>query len=225
MSIGIMQPYLFPYIGYFQLIDSVDIFVNLNHVSFMKRSYMVRNYLKNEVPINISVINGSQNKTCVETEVISDKKWFKTFNTKLETLYRKEKNFEEINHKIINPIQERFEDKKGITISEFNVESIKIICSYLNIDTKFEDSIGKTSKKREDGLIEISRKFNQTDYINAIGGQKLYDKNYFKNEGINLNFIKMGNIDLENKNLSILDIIFCNDKDRIMNELKKYELI
>jgi hypothetical protein len=35
----------------------------------------------------------------------------------------------------------------------------------------------------------------------------------------------MGNIDLENKNLSILDIIFCNDKDRIMNELKKYELI
>lgn len=225
MSVGIMQPYFFPYIGYFQLIDSVDIFVNLNHVSFMKRSYMVRNYLKNQVPINISVINGSQNKTCLETEVILEKNWFRVLETKIETLYKKEKNYDEVIHKIIKPIQQRFIDKKGITISDFNIESIKMICSYLNIKVKFEESLNKTTKKREDGLIEIVKKFNETDYINAIGGQKLYDKKYFKNEGVNLKFIKMGDLELENKNLSILDIIICNDKDRVINELKKYELI
>ena len=47
MKIGIMQPYFFPYIGYFQLINEVDVYVNLDHVSFMKRSYMTRNTLKN----------------------------------------------------------------------------------------------------------------------------------------------------------------------------------
>ena len=47
MRVGIMQPYFFPYIGYFQLIDAVDIYVNLDHVSFMKRSYMTRNSIKN----------------------------------------------------------------------------------------------------------------------------------------------------------------------------------
>ena len=50
--VGIMQPYFFPYLGYFQLISSVDTYVNLDHVSFMKRSYMTRNKLKNGVSIN-----------------------------------------------------------------------------------------------------------------------------------------------------------------------------
>ena len=70
MKIGIMQPYFFPYIGYFQLINDVDIYVNLDHVSFMKRSYMVRNTLKNNTQINIPVSNGSQNKICTEVNVL-----------------------------------------------------------------------------------------------------------------------------------------------------------
>ena len=53
MKIGVMQPYFFPYLGYFQLINEVDVYVNLDHVSFMKRSYMTRNTLKNNVAINI----------------------------------------------------------------------------------------------------------------------------------------------------------------------------
>lgn len=43
-----MEPYFFPYLGYFQLISAVDTYVNLDHVSFMKRSYMTRNKLKNQ---------------------------------------------------------------------------------------------------------------------------------------------------------------------------------
>jgi hypothetical protein len=46
--VGIMEPYFFPYLGYFQLISAVDTYVNLDHVSFMKRSYMTRNKLKNQ---------------------------------------------------------------------------------------------------------------------------------------------------------------------------------
>ena len=71
MKIGIMQPYFFPYIGYFQLMQEVDLYVNLEHVSFMKRSYMTRNTIKNNTPINIPVSNGSQNKTCIEVKVLS----------------------------------------------------------------------------------------------------------------------------------------------------------
>lgn len=54
-SVAIMQPYFFPYLGYFQLIDSVDVYVNLDHVSFMKRSYMTRNVLKNDTAIQVRV--------------------------------------------------------------------------------------------------------------------------------------------------------------------------
>ena len=61
-----MQPYFFPYIGYFQLIHCVNTYVNLDHVSFMKRSYMTRNILKNNTPINVNVWGASQNKKCNE---------------------------------------------------------------------------------------------------------------------------------------------------------------
>ena len=87
-----MQPYFFPYIGYFQLIDAVDIYVNLDHVSFMKSSYMTRNTLKNNTPFNIPCIGGSQNKKCTEVMVQADKQWFGKFYKTLEHLYGKEKN-------------------------------------------------------------------------------------------------------------------------------------
>ena len=79
MRVAIMQPYFFPYLGYFQLIDAVDVYVNLDHVSFMKRSYMTRNQIKNNTTINIPVSGGSQNKTCLEVNALTDEKWFIKF--------------------------------------------------------------------------------------------------------------------------------------------------
>ena len=69
MRVGIMQPYFFPYLGYFQLIKEVDVYVNLDHVSFMKRSYMTRNNLKDNTPINLVLNNASQNRKCNEVMV------------------------------------------------------------------------------------------------------------------------------------------------------------
>ena len=45
MKIAIMQPYLFPYIGYFQLINCVDLFVLLDDVNYIMRGYINRNTL------------------------------------------------------------------------------------------------------------------------------------------------------------------------------------
>ena len=108
MRIGIMQPYFFPYIGYFQLIHAVDTYVNLDHVSFMKRSYMTRNILKNNTSINIPVSGGSQNKSCKEVTVLADQKWFDAFVKTLETLYKKESNYNVIIDKVINPFASIF---------------------------------------------------------------------------------------------------------------------
>ena len=103
MKIGIMQPYFFPYIGYFQLMQEVDLYVNLEHVSFMKRSYMTRNTIKNNTPINIPVSNGSQNKTCIEVKVLSDNTWFEKFEKTLEYQYKKDIFYSDILEEIIFP--------------------------------------------------------------------------------------------------------------------------
>jgi hypothetical protein len=226
MNIGIMQPYFFPYIGYFQLIDAVDVYVNLDHVSFMKRSYMTRNTLKNNTSINIPVINGSQNKTCKEVEAdCSPQYWSKFFKT-IDQLYKKESNYKIITDEILIPWFNNIQiHPRPISISEFNFSSIYYICEYLSIVKRFYSSDGLTIKKKNEGLQDITKYFKGDTYINAIGGQKLYTKEDFAFQDIDLKFIKMGDVKFDNPYSSILDLLFKYDKEYIKTELKKYTLI
>ena len=43
MTAAIMQPYFFPYIGYFQLINSVDKFIVYDNIQFTKKGWINRN--------------------------------------------------------------------------------------------------------------------------------------------------------------------------------------
>jgi hypothetical protein len=125
MRVGIMQPYFFPYIGYFQLIDAVDIYVNLDHVSFMKRSYMTRNSIKNNISINIPVSGGSQNKTCKEVTVLADDKWWNTFEKTLAGVYKKEPQCQVVLDEVLLPWKNNICTlDRPISISEFNFSSI-----------------------------------------------------------------------------------------------------
>ena len=122
---------------------------------------------------------------------------------------------------MIFPIFDNFNQ----TISKFNLEIIKTICNYLDITTKIVNtSEGITDLKREFGLMDITKKFNDTTYVNAIGGKNLYSKDVFKESGIDLKFIEMGDVKFDNKYASILDLLFKYDKEYIKKELKKYEL-
>ena len=195
-----MQPYFFPYIGYFQLIHCVDTYVNLDHVSFMKRSYMTRNTLKNNTTININVWKASQNKKCNEIYVNFENNYIPKFLKTLENLYSKESHYETILSEIILP---EFIDRKTI------------------IDT----SENLTKLKKGEGLKEITKHFNSNSYINAIGGQSLYNKEDFKNDNIQLSFIEMGNVVFDNKYTSILDLLFRYNKEYIKEQIRNYKLI
>lgn len=227
ITIGIMQPYFFPYIGYFQLINAVNLYVNLDHVSFMKRSYMVRNKIKSDAQINIPVINGSQNKKCTEVNVLLNEDWFNKFEQKLSYLYKKDEYYSDVIDNIIHPWKnEILSIGDNVSISNFNFTSIKYVCDYLNIKCDFiTTSCGITDRKKNEGLQDIVKHFNGNKYVNAIGGQKLYDKEDFNLNDIELNFIKMGDVNFDNPYNSILDILFRYPKNTIIKELNNYTLI
>jgi len=222
MRIGIMQPYFFPYIGYFQLIQAVDVYVNLDHVAFMKASYMTRNTIKNNVKITLPVIKGSQNKSCRQVQVGFDVKSSNSFYKTLSHLYSKEKYYNDVLQQILTIDEAIFTE----SVSQFNLFFIKKICRYLDIQTQIiESSEGFTSEGRNRGLQDIVKRFNADTYINAIGGQKLYTKEDFALQNIDLKFIKMEDVDFVNPYASILDVLFKYDKDHIKEQLKKYSLI
>lgn len=222
-KIAIHQPYFFPYLGYFQLINTVDVWVCLDHVSFMKRSYMTRNVLKNGININIPVIGGSQNKRCTEVYVEKNRVWFDKFAKTIDLNYKNEKNYIQVTEQVLVPwYNDVITHPRELTISEFNFCAIYRISEYLDIKTRFYSSGGITEAKREKGLQDIVKSFHGDTYINAIGGQVLYNKENFAEAGIDLKFLKP-TFTLENT--SILDILFRYDKEVIKEQLNKFELI
>jgi hypothetical protein len=183
---------------------------------------MTRNTLKNNTSINVNVYNGSQNKSCNEVMVNFENKYIDKFNKTLQTLYSKSPYYSEIINNIIVP---EFIDRE-ISISQFNISIIKKICLYLDIQTNvLSTSEGITELKKGEGLKEITNKLGGNKYVNAIGGQALYNKEDFKQSNIDLYFVKMGDVEFDNKYSSILDLLFTYPKEYIQQQLLKYTLI
>jgi len=229
MKVAIMQPYFFPYIGYFQLINAVDIFVVYDDVNFIKQSWITRNriLLKNEgFRINLMVQGASSSKKINQINRIVDKeKWLKT----IEQCYKKAPYFS-----MVYPLFEEISMNGEMKLSKYLLFSLKTIAKYLDLKTTFKLSseIEKdTSLKGQDKVIDICKEINATNYINAIGGQVLYNKEDFNKNSIELNFIKTNSIRYkQNDNhfipwLSIIDVLMFNNKDEVKEQLNQYELI
>jgi len=229
MTIAVMQPYLFPYIGYWQLINKVDCFVIFDDVSFIKKSFINRNSIllnNKSYKFTLEVLGASQNRFINNIEVGNNKsKILKT----IQRAYSKAPYFEEV-YPLIKKIFEY--DEKNL--SKFIGYSLKMVSNYLQIDTEFvySSKINKNNNlKGQDKIIEICKLMGASHYINAIGGQSLYDKNQFYIENINLGFLetaasryKQFNSEFIN-NLSILDIMMFNSKENISVILEEYQLI
>jgi hypothetical protein len=232
-SIAIMQPYIFPYLGYFQLIQAVDKFIFYDDVNFIKRGWINRNrvLINNEPSLfTIPLIKASQNRLINETKVAIDKKWLKNFYNTIELSYKKAPFFLKVN----NLIKEIL-NKNHTNISELASESIIMISKYLDINTEFELSSKNYSSSKgldkADRLIEICNRNDAKSYINAHGGIDLYDKDYFRKNNIELYFhvpdllpYKQFNSDFIS-GLSIIDILMFNNKDDIQRMLSNYKLI
>lgn len=230
-KIAIMQPYFFPYIGYWQLINAVDIFVLYDDVNFIKKGWINRNNIllnKSKHLITIPLLNVSQNKHINECIISDDDKIINNIIKTINLAYRKAPYYN-----LVFPTLEKIIKTKG-SISDLVLKSVLWIKEYLNIDTEIilSSSIGKNNElKGQDKIIEIVKKINGNHYINAIGGQELYDKEIFNNNEIKLNFIKMKEIKYKQfnnefvPNLSFIDVLMFNSPEEIKNMLGMYELV
>lgn len=220
MKLAIMQPYIFPYIGYFHLIDSVDTFVFYDDVNFINSGWVNRNkILVNGKDFLFTIPSDwSQNKKINEIFVSGQYEiWKNKFFTTLKHSYGKEKHYKEC----FKIIEETFSNNNSL--NEICKQSIKNILKYLEIEKKIVDSSNVFNNqylKSSDRIIDICKKTDANVYINTAGGKELYSKEDFKKESINLYFIKSK----ENLNfVSIIDTIMKYGKET-KKFLKQYEL-
>lgn len=229
MRLGIMQPYFFPYLGYWQLLANVDKYVVYDDVTYIKGGWINRNNF---------LINGQKNLLTMQLEKASSytlikdiaiKDDFVKFLKTIEMGYKKAPFFED-SFRLLKDICQCPDKKLG----QFLFNSHIKICEYLGIDTELilSSSFEKhTELKGKDKVISICKQLGADEYINAIGGQELYDKKEFAENGIRLNFLQANLREyrqLKNEfvaGLSIIDIMMFNSKEEIKEMLNDFNLV
>lgn len=234
-KIGIMQPYIFPYIGYFQLIKAVDKFVIYDDVAFINKGWINRNNILvngKASMFTLPLIGASQNRLIREVEVDNLQVWSKKFIKTLEQSYKKAPFF----HEGFNIIEQVFNLPQK-NIAELATISLKETCKYLNISTEIVESstiYNNQELKAQQRILDICLQEKTKHYINPIGGMAIYDKQLFADNKILLNFIKAKSVNYKQFNketdtfvpwLSIIDLLMFCSVDEINEHLEKFELV
>lgn len=231
MKIAIMQPYFFPYIGYFQLINAVDKFVFLDDVNFINRGWINRNRILvngKDVIFTIPLKDASQNRLINEIMTGGDE-WKNKILKTIELSYKKAPQFYSVFGVINEVISSSLHD-----IASFAKKSIESVCSYLEIKTEIVFSSNQYNNKNlkgEERIIDIVLKEKATDYINPGGGTELYNRDNFFDRGLQLYFLKTKELIYPQfKNqfvpfLSIVDVMMFNEKEKVKQLLQEYELV
>ena len=228
-----MQPYFMPYIGYFQLINSVDKFIIYDNIQYTKKGWINRNRIlingKDQL-ITLPIKKDSDYLNVVERKL--SESWEKDKNKTLNIIkasYSKAPYFEESYNLISKCL-----NNPEVNLFRFIYDSIILINEYLEIKTQIVISstidVDHTLKS-QDKVLSLCKSQNADVYINSIGGIELYDKETFKQNKIELNFIKSTSFQYKQFNnefvswLSIIDVLMFNSKEQIKEYLNNYILI
>lgn len=232
-KIAMMQPYLFPYLGYFQLISAVDEFVLGDDLQYVKESWINRNrILMNGTDRLISFpLKKGAHRARINERIVSD-----DFSSEMDKLlrvlfaaYAKAPFY----RKVIPFIEEVIHHPER-NLARYAEHSIRRICEYLDIRTPIVTAsaleIGDVEDK-QDRVIKTAKKLGGETYINFIGGVSLYDFDLFRENGLTLKFHKINDISYRQFDnefvpmLSIIDVLMFNDVDEVRRKLACYSLL
>lgn len=234
MTLAIMQPYLFPYIGYFQLLAAVDKFVLYDDVAFIKQGWINRNAI---------LVNGNRSLFSVPLKQATSFKrineiviahtyphWVSKFEKTLISAYKKAPYFEPAFAVVMNTLRNAEVD---MPISELCRMSVLSVKDYLAMDKDIVTASEKYENRDLAGsqrVIDICIVEKADKYVNASGGIELYSKESFKEVGIDLLFLNTDKVEYQQfgnefvASLSIIDVLMFNSIEQLKVLLTKYHL-
>jgi hypothetical protein len=233
MTLAIMQPYFFPYIGYWQLINAVDTLVLYDNIQFSKSGWFHRNniLLNGKKTLFTIPLKKDSDSLNVIDRFISDEalKQINKIIGQIQNSYTKAPYFKEVFPLVKNIF---LYDERNLFRYIHN--SIVEVCSYLDINTQIIISSTVSinhSLKSQEKVIALNKAMGSIKYINPIGGTELYDIESFLNENIKLNFLESEMPKYRQSQdefipyLSIIDILMFNSKEEVKEMLEKYKLL
>ena len=227
-----MQPYFFPYLGYFRLLNSVDRWIAFDEVQFIDKGWINRNRIlhtnksKEWQYITLPLYNKSRFDKISEISIDMQQNWRANILGKL-TLYQKIAPFYS---DVIELVEYCFSTHE-LNLAKFVTRSMSITAEFLGINTRIDlqsdlNLLLPSISHPGEWALRISEHFNATEYINPASGRLLFNQDQFDKAGIKLTF--MDSIPFEysqrrpefTPNLSIIDVMMFNSRDTILKAIE-----
>jgi hypothetical protein len=227
-----MQPYLFPYLGYFQLIRAVDRFVLLDDAAYIRRGWINRNVLASRdrpQPFVFPVAQPPRGAPIRDVRLHGFDRSAARFRRTLTALYGRAPFFGPVTA-LVDEILATGSDNLALLIRR----SLDRLLPYLGMDTPLVSSGERHAAIATKGaarIIDICRAEGATDYVNPEGGTALYDPRDFAAQGIRLRFLRHRPVAYERfggpflERLSILDVLMFNAPEAVAAMLPAYDLL
>ena len=232
MRLAIMQPYFFPYIGYFQLMAAVDVFIVYDNIKYTKKGWINRNrMLQNgkDVLFSLPLKGDSDTLDVRDRELATEFNRDKLLN-QFKAAYRPAPYFAQT-----FPLVEQIVRHQDTNLFRFLHHSIVKTCEHLGVTTEIRISSEIAidhDLTSQDKVLALCQAACATSYVNAIGGRELYSKEIFRERSIELNFIQSRPFKYSQFGnefvpwLSIVDVMMFNSRDTIQTCIStNYELI
>ena len=235
MKLVLMQPYFFPYIGYFTLIKHADVFVVFDTAQYIRRGWINRNRIigpKGEpVYINASTIKAPQDTMIQSIKLNEAVEWEKTVLKSLEVYKKTAPHYEEV----WNLLKDCLEYPTD-SLAEFNINALIQVCDFLGINHNIKrlsdlDIEFKEIQTPDDWGLQLSKFYGAHTYINAPGGQGIYCKDKYSQHGIELVFYNTEFLPYDqkqesfHKGLSIIDVLMFNSKQEVNKMIDAFEVL
>jgi len=220
MRVAVMQPYFFPYLGYYQLMNVVDVFVVYDDVKYTKRGWINRNRIQRNgsvYPVSLPLVKGTDHQLIRERQLADGS--YEKLRRQISGAYQ------DASYKAdLKVVLDRCFNCISTNLFEALVHQLTTVNELLHLQTKFLVSSAVAQRGELGGknrLLDLLKHLDATEYFNLPGGRALYDADEFRRHGIELLFLE-SNLPQYNQgwngflpSLSLLDQIAWSGLDHI----------
>jgi len=229
MKLGIMQPYFFPYLGYFDLINRTDRWIVFDTAQYIRHGWVNRNRILHSDSgwqyILVPLKKHSRETAIKDIEIAANIDWKNRILAQLLRYKKKAHYYKET----IDLVEESLDEKES-HISHLNVRVMKSVCRRLGIDFNFDIfsemdlDLGPVDGPG-DWALRISEAMGAKEYLNPPTGADIFDPGKFAASGITLKIQEFRNKEYECRGwdfvpgLSIIDVLMWNTPEEILAHL------
>lgn len=221
-----MQPYFFPYLGYFALIERCDSWVVFDVTQYTPKTWMNRNRVLHPAGswnwVTVPLANSSNSIRIHEARVLDPAKARNGVIGKLSHYRRKAPHWRAVEQLV----DAAFDGADGDSLVSLNTSAMRVVCQHLEIG--FEPLVCSELGLDLSGVDHpggwapaIASALGATEYLNPIGGSQLFVAEEFNRLGIALEFLEFPPFGYSvapytfEPGLSVLDVLMWNDASSV----------